>query len=324
MPGERKEELRGYVETRVRAEVEHELRAAGDVPDHEIRAIVDESFRAGDEEIEYNVRRLVRRARKLAKRAHEKRRAKAQAVPRFSLSFRIQHLFMAGSVLLLIITGIPIKFHDTWLGAFVAGLHLVDTLKVLHRVAAAIMAVTSFAHVFWVVFSRDGWRNFVALLPNLQDVKDLWGMLRVLFGWTTERPRFARFNFIEKFDYWAVYWGVVIMLGTGTLLTFNTYFMNTLGPYSMQIAKLIHSDEALLASLALIIWHFYWAHFNPDKFPMNKTFLTGTMTVEEMIEEHPAELDERVRRGEIPIEALAEHPEWAAIHPEHSEGGTES
>ena len=105
------------------------------------------------------------------------------------------------------------------------------------------------------------------------------------------------------------------------MLTFNTFFMNKLGQYSMHIGKLIHSDEALLASLALLIWHLYWSHLNPDKFPMNPSFLTGTMTLEEMIDEHPAELETRIRRGEIPLEVLDGHPEWQAMHPRAEAAG---
>lgn len=317
-------ELRDYVSSRVAEELSKQLsHARRALPEYEVRMIVDESLRAGNEEIEYNVRRLVKRAKKSVTKAHAQERARRLAVPRFSLSFRIQHAMMATSVLLLILSGVPIKFHESWIGSFAASLHVVDSIKILHRGAAALMALASFYHVYWVVFTRDGWRNFLALVPRLQDGKDLVKMFLVLFGKSNERPRFGRFNFIEKFDYWAVYWGVIIMLGTGTLMTFNTYFMNLLGPYSMQIAKLIHSDEALLASLALLIWHFYWAHFNPEKFPMNKTFYTGTMTVAEMIHEHPAELEERVKSGEIPAEALRDYPEWLAMHPRAETDGGE-
>ncbi|MFH1278306.1 MAG: cytochrome b/b6 domain-containing protein [Candidatus Eisenbacteria bacterium] len=317
-------ELRDYVSSRIAEELAKQLSdKARTVPEYELGMIVDEVLKAGNEEIEYNVRRLVKRARKSLAKIHARERAKLLAVPRFSLSFRIQHAMMAASVFLLIFSGVPIKFHDSWVASLAGSLGVVDSLKILHRAAAALMAAASFYHIYWIVFTRDGWRNFVALAPRLQDVKDFIRMVKVLAGKTTERPRFARFNFIEKFDYWAVYWGVIIMLGTGTLMTFNTYFMNGLGPYSMEIAKLIHSDEALLASLALLIWHMYWAHFNPEKFPMNRTFLSGTMTVEEMIHEHPAELEARVRTGEIPLSALREHPEWQAMHPRAHRAGSE-
>ncbi len=312
------DQLRQYVTERVRSEVETRVEKQIPISEADRRAITEEVMRLGGEEIDYTIRRLVRDARRRRMRSarhSERKLAKEKSVLRFSLFFRIQHLVLAGSVLVLIITGAPIKFHQSWLGDFVRSLQLVDTLKVAHRVAAAALALVSIVHVFWVVFTPYGWRNFVALLPTVKDFKDFVQVMKVLLGRSKEKPRFGRFNFIEKFDYWAVYWGVVIMVGTGTLLAFNTYFMNRLGQYSMHIAKLIHSDEALLASLALLLWHFYWSHFNPAKFPMNKTFLTGTMTVEEMIEEHPMELEERVRGGEIPLPVLDGHPEWQALHP---------
>ncbi len=318
MADSEKDALREYVQERIDAELEKSLKKEPAFPEFARRNMVSEVLELSDEEIEYNIRRLVRRAKKnqnrIAERA-ERRRSRTQAISRFSIFFRIQHALVAASVLVLIVTGVPIKFHDTPIGDVVTALGLVHVLGITHRIAAAIMAFGSILHVLWVIFSRDGWRTFLDLVPRLHDLKDFYLLTRSLLGFTKERPRFERFTFIEKFDYWAVYWGVIIMLGTGILLAFNTYFMNHIGPYSMRIATLIHSDEALLASLALLLWHMYWAHLNPDKFPMNRTFLTGTMTMEEMIEEHPAELDRRVRRGEIPLAALEDHPEWAALHP---------
>ncbi len=322
-----REELRNLIRERVGEELKKTLDQDPAFPEYARRAMVDEVCQLGDEEIEYNIRRLVRRAKKNQKRIAEKakrRRSRTQSISRFSLYFRIQHAMVAASVLLLIVTGVPIKFHDTGIGSIISTLGLVHIMGITHRIAAAIMALGSILHILWVIFTPDGWRTFVDLLPRLHDFRDFYQLTRALLGFTKERPRFERFNFIEKFDYWAVYWGVVIMLGTGVLLAFNTYFMNQIGSYSMRIATLIHSDEALLASLALLIWHMYWAHFNPDKFPMNRTFLTGTMTMDEMIEEHPAELERRVKLGEIPLIVLEGHPEWAQLHPRMRKNKSES
>ncbi len=311
-------ELREYIRRRTEQALDEALKPQPPFPEYARRAIVEEVYQAGEEEIEYNLRRLVKRAKRNQKRLAreaERRKARVRAIPRFSLYFRIQHVMIAASVLTLIVTGVPIKFHNTPIGAVAASLGIVHAMGITHRIAAAVMALGSLLHILWIIFTRNGWRTFLDLIPRPKDLFDLIGMLKFLLGVSRERPRFGRFNFIEKFDYWAVYWGVVIMLGTGTLLAFNTYFMNQIGSYSMRIATLIHSDEALLASLALLIWHMYWAHLNPDKFPMNRTFLTGTMSVEEMIEEHPAELEERVYRGEIPFDAVKDYPEWAALHP---------
>ena len=318
MADSKEEFLRNYVRRRIHDELEEALEKDVAFPEYERRAMVDEVYQLGEEEIEYNILRLVRRAKKNQNRLAEKakrRRSRTQAISRFSLYFRIQHAMVAASVLVLIVTGVPIKFHDSPIGAAAASFGLVHFMGITHRVAAAIMALGSILHIFWVVFTREGWRTFLDLLPRMRDFSDCYQLTKSLLGFSQERPRFDRFTFIEKFDYWAVYWGVIIMLGTGMLLAFNTYFMNQIGPYSMRIANLIHSDEALLASLALLLWHMYWAHFNPDKFPMNRTFLSGTMSVDEMIEEHPTELERRVRQGEIPLAVLEGHPEWAALHP---------
>jgi cytochrome b subunit of formate dehydrogenase len=313
------EALRTYVEQQIQREIKERVDPSVEIPRAQLRALTAEAMEAGAEEIDFAVRNLVKDARRARVRRmrHAARAAKSKTVevPRFSLFFRLQHIVLASSVLLLIITGAPIKFHESLLGDIVASAQIVDAMRIVHRVAAAALTLVSLVHLIWVIFSREGWTNFVALVPRKDDFIHFVQQTKYLFGKSKEKPYFGRFNYIEKFDYWAVYWGVIIMVGTGTLLTFNTYFMNMLGQYSMHIGKLIHSDEALLASLALLIWHIYWSHLNPAKFPMNPSFLTGTMTMDDMIEEHPAELETRVRRGEIPLDDLDGYPEWWAMHP---------
>jgi cytochrome b subunit of formate dehydrogenase len=112
-----------------------------------------------------------------------------------------------------------------------------------------------------------------------------------LVGKSDEMPRLGRFSYIEKMEYWAVVWGTVIMGGTGFILWFENIFLKYVFTTGMDIATAIHYYEAILASLAILVWHFYFIFFNPDVFPMSKVWYKGTLTREEMEKEHPLELE---------------------------------
>jgi cytochrome b subunit of formate dehydrogenase len=146
-------------------------------------------------------------------------------------------------------------------------------------------------HALYLVAFREGRRNLLALLPRPQDLRDLLQMLRYFLGRTDERPRFGRFSYIEKFDYWAVYWGIVIMITSGLILWFLETSLTFLPKFAADIAREAHSDEGLLATLAIIVWHFYNVHLNPEHFPMNWTFWTGMVSEAEMLRHHPLEYE---------------------------------
>ncbi len=211
---------------------------------------------------------------------------------RFSGNFRAQHMVLLLSCLTLIVTGLPLKFHEARLSQLyfdlVGGVQ-VSTL--LHRIGAVGLIAVGAYHLFYLAAFREGRRNFVALLPRPKDVTDLFGMFRYFLGTSEEKPRFGRFSYIEKFDYWAVYWGMVIMIGSGLILWFLETALQFLPKFAADIAREAHSDEGLLATLAIIIWHFYNVHLNPEHFPMNRTFLTGRISEEEMREHHPLEYE---------------------------------
>ncbi len=230
------------------------------------------------------------------------RRSQGVAAPkreyqRFSLNFRIQHVVLFCSCIVLILTGLPIKFHDTsWAAAMFSLMGGIQTSALLHRIGAVGLIGVGLYHLVYTGVLAEGRRNFLALVPGPKDLRDAALMIRYFLGRTEERPRFGRFSYVEKFDYWAVYWGMIIMCGSGLMLWFENDTMRLFPKYVFDIAKEAHSDEALLATLAIIIWHFYNVHFNPHKFPMNKVWITGRMSEEEMHHEHPLELEEIQRR----------------------------
>ena len=275
--------------------------------------LVEEVLREHREAISIDLEALTRRIRaeietearhreKQLQEEQEKKEEKGETgkeFVRFSLNMRIQHILLLSSCIVLILTGLPIKFHDTAWGVFMFDLMGgIQNSAMLHRIGAVGLIAVGLYHALYTVAFAEGRKNFFKLIPGPKDAKDLLQMLKYFVGSTDEKPKFDRFSYVEKFDYWAVYWGIIIMVGSGLFLWFTEMVLRVFPKYVLDIAKEAHSDEALLATLAIIIWHFYNVHFNPHKFPMNKVWLTGKLSEEEMIEEHPLEYEEILREDE--------------------------
>jgi formate dehydrogenase subunit gamma len=217
----------------------------------------------------------------------------ADSVERLSLHIRVQHMILFSSCILLIVTGLPIKFHESAIAAF-----LIDIMggpsvtRILHRIGAIALTFIGVYHIYYCMVFKEGRKTFDLLIPKLQDGKDALHQILYFVGIKKDRPLFGRFSYIEKFDYWAVYWGMVVMITSGYILWFKDWAINAFGKYVFDIGREAHSDEALLATLAIVIWHFYNVHFNPHKFPGSLTWLNGKISMEEFKEEHPLEYEE--------------------------------
>jgi len=206
---------------------------------------------------------------------------------RFGKNFRAQHMLMIVSVIVLIITGMPLKFPEYGISKFIV-INLLgglDNSTLIHRVGAAGLIIVGFWHLFYSALSRVGRRDFMLMIPTPRDIVDFIKTIGYYLGRRNSGPKMGRFTFIEKFDYWAVYWGMVIMIGSGSIMWFKEIFPKEL----FDIAREAHSDEGLLATLAIVIWHFYNVHFNPEVFTMSWVWWHGTLTESEMKHHHPLE-----------------------------------
>ncbi|MBI5575249.1 MAG: cytochrome b/b6 domain-containing protein [Deltaproteobacteria bacterium] len=266
---EKATEIREKIRKRVREEMEREMR---------LRTAAERR----DEE-----------RRRREERRKEKHHEEGEMFQRFNRNFRFQHMVMFTSVILLIITGMPIKFPNFILSRLVINLWGgINNSTLVHRIGAGMLIYFMVHHLFYTILSRDGRRDFLLLIPMPKDLKDAVQNVRFFLGKEGEKPKFGRFSYIEKFDYWAVYWGCIIMIGSGALLWGESIALKYMPKFVLDIAHEAHSDEAMLATLAIVIWHFYNVHFNPERFPGTLMWWHGQISEHEIKEEHPLEYDE--------------------------------
>jgi cytochrome b subunit of formate dehydrogenase len=227
---------------------------------------------------------------------------------RFSLNQRFQHMVLFTTVITLVLTGMPLRYPSAaWAQKIYAYFGGIQYAPVVHRVAGTILLLLFVYHIGYLVYTFYHYqmvpllkkkeltpKRFVwliieqPLMPNLKDVKDIIQLLKYYLFLTNERPRGDMFTWKEKFDYWAPFWGIVIIGTSGVMMWHKEWFTRFLPGEVLNYALIAHSEEALLAALFLFIWHFYNVHFSTSVFPMGTQFLTGYLTEELMVEEHYA------------------------------------
>lgn len=213
---------------------------------------------------------------------------------RMTLHERLQHGVLVVSFVLLVVTGFMLRYPEAW---WVVGIRKLSSSAfelrgLAHRVAGVAMVLSGVWHLWYLGFTVNGRKLFKDLLPQWRDVTDPWHVLRYNLGLAPTRPAFGRFCYIEKAEYWAMAWGTILMALTGAILWFDNTSMGYITKLGFDIARIIHFYEAVLATLAIIVWHFYFVIFNPEVYPMNLAWLTGRMSEKEMLEEHPLQLEE--------------------------------
>lgn len=227
-------------------------------------------------------------------------RGKPKLYKRMTVSERTQHLFLMTSFTILAITGFMLKFPEAWWVMWIRqvfGDAIFELRGLLHRIAGVAMILAGIYHIFHIIFTKRGRKVLRDIMIRIQDLKDIIQAMKYYLGFSKEKPRFGRFNYVEKSEYWALLWGTVIMTATGIAMWFENQFMGWFSKLFLDVCETIHYYEAWLAFLAIIVWHFYYVIFNPDVYPMNFSWITGNITEEEMENEHPLEL-EKIREAE--------------------------
>lgn len=226
-------------------------------------------------------------------------------VRRFSPMQIAMHVTIVTSFLLLAATGLPLKFAQaSWAPKLMTVFGSPEAAGVLHRLAA----VVTFGYFAWHIGSLAyGWivkkeRGYFwgprSMTPQPRDLLDLWAMLKY-FLYIGPRPKFDRFTYWEKFDYLGVFWGVAVIGLSGLVLWMPTLATTVFPGWVLNAAYVIHSDEALLATGFIFLFHFFHTHLRPESFPMDTVVFTGRMPLETFEEERPLEYERLVAQGQL-------------------------
>jgi cytochrome b subunit of formate dehydrogenase len=226
---------------------------------------------------------------------------------RFTRLNRILHVAMICSFLSLALTGLSLKFSYTaWAVTLSRLLGGFETAGYIHRTAAVVMFGTFFAHL-WDLYrqkkTKHGtWRALLfgpnTMLPTKRDWTEFVATMKWFVG-LGPRPAYGRWTYWEKFDYFAVFWGITIIGSTGLMLWFPVFFTRFLPGSFINVATIIHSDEALLATGFIFTVHFFNTHLRPEKFPMDIVVFTGRMPVAELKRDKPREYETLVAEGKL-------------------------
>jgi cytochrome b subunit of formate dehydrogenase len=187
-----------------------------------------------------------------------------------------------------------LRFPDAWWVAWIREVSrgAFEMRSLIHRISGVVMIAASVYHLWYILFTKRGRQLVLDLLPKISDATDAVKQLKYNLGITKVKPKFGRFSYIEKSEYWALVWGNIVMGATGFIMWFDNYFMNLYGKLGYDVARTVHYYEAWLAFLAILVWHIYFVIFNPDVYPMNVAWFKGTLTEEEMEDEHALELEQ--------------------------------
>lgn len=250
-----------------------------------------------------------------------RRQIEHRIVTRMSRAQRLQHLTLLISFIILVITGFALKFPDSW---FAAMLGMTEKVRgITHRVAAIVLVAAGVSHLFYIALTRDGRRLLRDFLPVPRDVSDVVQSMAYHLGFAKEKPEFARFNYAEKAEYWALVWGLIVMASSGIMLWAKVFFGNHLPRWWLDIATAVHLYEAILATLAIIVWHFYQVFLDPDVYPMNWAWWDGKMSFEHYREEHGLDTPTLLEAAQLDRQQAEVEPASAASGNGHGSVETE-
>ena len=235
---------------------------------------------------------------------------------RFTIGQRYLHGFLAATFLACAVTGLTLRFSQTaWASAFARSIGGFGAVRFFHLFNALVMTVAFLAHVFQVVYRIVVRKEYSllwgpnSLVPSLKDFRDLIAQFKWFF-FRGPRPNFGRYAYWERIDYWGVFWGMAIIGISGYAMWFAPTFARILPGWSLNVALLLHGEEAILAMGWIFIIHFFNTHLRPESFPMDLVIFSGSVTEEELKVRHPDEYRRLVESGELEKLCVPPPPQW--------------
>lgn len=213
---------------------------------------------------------------------------------RMTLNERAQHLNLAINFTILVITGFALSFPKAFWVSPITDVPAGMTIRgFLHRLCGVATVFLGGYHILYCAFTKRGRGIIKDMIPGLKDAIDLWETLKnnLFINRPAKTLKMPRFNFREKLEYLGLIWGTLVMTVTGFILWFEVEWLKYFPKWTFDVARTIHFYEAILATLTIIVWHFYSVIFNPDIYPMSWAWITGDLTEHEMEEEHGLELE---------------------------------
>ena len=220
---------------------------------------------------------------------------KVEQIKRFGGHMILQHMLITITFIALVITGFALRYPDEWWVGVLNFFGIYEPARgVIHRVSAVILLYASVHHVLYLLISKRGHFHFKNLLPTKKDLTQPIENMKYYLGLQKDKPQFDYYDYTEKAEYWSLIWGTLIMAFTGFVLWFPTFFTSFLPPWIIKISETVHFYEAWLATLAIVIFHFFFVIFHPDKYPMSLSWITGKISYEEAKHHHPVWFDKMI------------------------------
>ena len=217
-----------------------------------------------------------------------------EKITRFDIHQIIQHALLMVSFILLVVTGVPQKFHDWsisqwWIGVWGG----IEAVRSVHHFAAWVIISVCVYHLLYLGYTTLILkRPFpIKMIPSSEDFTKFFQEMGYFLGLRKEKPKWDRFNWREKFDYWAIFWGMPVMAGSGLILMYPVLATKFLPGWVVPTALVAHSDEAMLALIWIFLVHTFFNHFTPGVFPINTSMFTGKVPKERYHREHTLEYE---------------------------------